>query len=66
MNAENDEISTNVVNQLVNQGNQLDRADTVARNLVNETKTGGKLLRDLQWRLFKEKLCLYCLILVVL
>eukprot|EP00613_Pedinella_sp_CCMP2098_P068651 CAMPEP_0171903942 /NCGR_PEP_ID=MMETSP0993-20121228/3654_1 /TAXON_ID=483369 /ORGANISM="non described non described, Strain CCMP2098" /LENGTH=102 /DNA_ID=CAMNT_0012534573 /DNA_START=39 /DNA_END=347 /DNA_ORIENTATION=- len=60
VNAENEEISSNVLNELYGQGDQLDRADATAKGLTNDAKLGTKLLKELKWRIFKEKLCLIC------
>lgn len=51
-------------NQLYSQGQQLDNADNMAKNLQDDTARGTKLLKELKWRLFKERLCMYMMILV--
>lgn len=56
--------ATNVVNQLYSQGAQIDHADVVARTINDDVKKGTKLLADLRWRLFREKLCMYFIIIV--
>lgn len=51
-------------NQLYSQGDQLNNADKLAMGLQDDTARGSKLLKELKWRLFKEKLCMYMMILV--
>jgi hypothetical protein len=52
------------MNQLLDQGAQIDHAAGTAQQMVSDSKVGAKLLRELKWRIFKEKLCMFTLILV--
>lgn len=52
------------LNQLVDQGAQIDHAAGTAQQMVTDAKVGTKLLKELKWRIFKEKLCMFTLILV--
>jgi len=52
------------MNQLLDQGAQIDHAANTAQQMVSDSKVGAKLLKELKWRIFKEKLCMCTLILV--
>lgn len=52
------------VSQLYDQGQQIDRADDLAKGMISDAKIGKKLLEELKWRIFRERLCMYALILV--
>ena len=52
------------MNQLYDQGQQIDRADHLAKGMISDAKIGKKLLEELKWRIFRERLCMYALSLV--